>query len=302
MSLPKRAAVPFAHEAFFDGKPVPRIHAGFAAEIRAAMSPAEYLLGLIEQDPVAWHEGQLAFPADGSLAALELRARNKDDRADPITPDHWDAAALQINSEVEQLEGAQKALRPIAEHIANLALSTRLRTYARPFGGGAMIEIEPSLWEVDEPLARAATCSLNIEDPFGRDTPPTHFIFVDPTDLKQTLSSLTVDDKIYLVKELKGGDRKIPYPDAVKEVTEWICARAVEPHYWYYKDWRRQHWEEAVEALGSWATGSVFQQAWTAAVSKHPHLRKPGRPSKDEVPSPRPDQSNVDEFPSKNPK
>jgi len=296
MSHPKRSPVPFAHEAFIGGAPVAAVHAEFAPEIRTAMSPAEYLLRLINVDPAAWHEGELPYPADASLAALELRARNKEDQDDPITPAHWGDVACQINSEIAELDVAERALRAIAELIANLALSTRLRTYARPFGGGAMIELEPSLWELDDPLTRAATCTLSLNDPFNRNAAPTHLIFVERSDLEPALASLTPADKVYLIKELEGGDRQGRYAGAVEELTEWICDRAKDP---YFKDWRRAHWEEAACLLGSWATGSVFDDAWTAATGTHPHLVKIGRPRKDEEPSPIPDRSNVYEFRSK---
>lgn len=298
MSHPKRSPVPFADEAFIDGMPVRAVHAEFAAEIRAAMSPAGYLLSLINEDPVAWHEGQLPYPADASLAALELRARNKEDQGDPITHAHWDDAACRINSEIAELEVAARALRSIAELIANLALSTRLKTYARVFGGGPMVELDCPLWEVDDPLTRAATCSLNLDDPFNRNAPPTHFIFVERDDLELALASLTPADKIYLVEELEGGDREGRYAGAVQELTEWLCARANDP---YFKDWRRARWEETAGLLGSWATGSVFDDAWSAASKLHPHLVKVGRPRKGAEPTPIPDRSNVYNFPSKTP-
>ena len=302
MCHPKRSPVPSAHEAFNGGKPVAAVHAAFGAEIRAFMSPAEYLLGLINENPEAWHQGQLPYPADASLAALELRARNKEDQDDPITPRHWETAACQINSEYGQREDAVRALPIVAKHIVSLAVTGRVRTYARPLGGGAMVELEPSLWELDEPLARAAVCSLNIDDPFNQKAPPTHFIFVEREDLEQALAGLTPADKLYLIKDLEGGDREGPYAGAVEDLTDWICARAVEPQYSYFKDWRRGRWEDAAAVLGSWATGPVFEDAWSAATKLHPHLSKVGRPRKDEDPSPVPDRSNIYDFPSKNPR
>jgi hypothetical protein len=282
MMLPKRSLVPSANDAFKNGNPVANVHAAFARQIRAALSPAAYLLDLIDRDPEGWYADELPYPADQPLAALELRTRNNEDQNDPITPGHWNAAAELITIEYTQLDAANRAMPHVAKFIAAAAVSGHITTYARPFGHGSMTTLDPSLWELDHPLERAATCCINFDEPFNALAPATHFIFVEPKDLETHLQTIQPHHKVCLVPGLQGRDRRGRFPGAENELFEWIDARAELPE---HQGWRREDWvTEAYTQLGSWTGGDVFKKAWKAATAKHPGLSKNGRPRNGERP------------------
>ena len=93
-------------------------------------------------------------------------------------------------------------IRSACRAIVDLALAERLQTYARPLGGGLPVEIDPSLWEIDDPRARFATSAIALKAPFDSLAPPTHWIFADAGDVAE------------MTTRLCGGPLPHPSPDA----------------------------------------------------------------------------------------
>jgi predicted DNA-binding transcriptional regulator AlpA len=72
----------------------------------------------------------------------------------------------------------------------------RIATFARALGGGEVVPIMASMWEIDDPLPRMATCAFNLEPWADAEAPPTHRIFVDSADFDEWLASLNSPDRL----------------------------------------------------------------------------------------------------------
>lgn len=73
----------------------------------------------------------------------------------------------------------RRQVRDGARLIGELVAAGRLRTFARPLGGGETIELKASAWDLDEYRARFASSALDPKRPFDADAMPTHWLFVD---------------------------------------------------------------------------------------------------------------------------
>lgn len=65
-----------------------------------------------------------------------------------------------------------------------------IATFARPVGGGDVVEIPAEYWEIDNPLIRMATGAFNLEHWACPDAPITHRIFVDGPAFEEWLAGL----------------------------------------------------------------------------------------------------------------
>lgn len=66
----------------------------------------------------------------------------------------------------------------------------RIATFARPLGGGEVVAIEASAWEIDDPLPRMATGAFNLERWADPEAQLTHRIFVDTAGFDEWLAAL----------------------------------------------------------------------------------------------------------------
>lgn len=80
-------------------------------------------------------------------------------------------------------DGENDACRDIVrlnvEHTAEQFIRGRIPTFARPLDGGIITALDPSLWEIDDPLRRFATGAFNLtqwSDPYAE---LSHRLFVD---------------------------------------------------------------------------------------------------------------------------
>ena len=87
-------------------------------------------------------------------------------------------------------DAARDMVRLDAEHLARMFANGRLDTFARPLGGGEVVGIDASRWELDEPLHRFATGAFNLERWADQDAPPTHRIFIDDAQFDEWLAAL----------------------------------------------------------------------------------------------------------------
>ena len=65
------------------------------------------------------------------------------------------------------------------QFLAGVFLDGRIQTYARLGGGGDPVRLPASVWEIDDPIRRFATGSINLERPHDLSAVPTHWIFID---------------------------------------------------------------------------------------------------------------------------
>jgi len=91
-------------------------------------------------------------------------------------------------------EGENDACRHLvlldAALMASQLMQGRIASFARPLGGGDVVPIDPAKWEVDDPLPRMATGTINIDQWADPAAPPTHRIFVDGADFDDWLVGL----------------------------------------------------------------------------------------------------------------
>ena len=87
-------------------------------------------------------------------------------------------------------DAARDLVRLDAELLAAIFANGRLATFARPLGGGEVVGIDASLWELDDPLPRFATGALNLDHWADPNKPPTHRIFVDIAQFDEWLAAL----------------------------------------------------------------------------------------------------------------
>lgn len=95
------------------------------------------------------------------------------DRADDPTYD------MAVDDDGHARQRDRRRIRDSARLIGELAAAGRLRTYARPMGGGENIELKAGAWELDEYRARFASSAIDPLRPFDAEAAPTHWIFVD---------------------------------------------------------------------------------------------------------------------------
>lgn len=62
-----------------------------------------------------------------------------------------------------------------------------VRTFARPFGGGAPVPLPAETWELDDYRSRFLHSALSLASPWDASARPTHWIFVDEVDWRDLL-------------------------------------------------------------------------------------------------------------------
>jgi len=74
-----------------------------------------------------------------------------------------------------------------AKNFGRVLQQGRIETFARPFGGGAPRPLSQEVWELDEFTWRFGTAAIDPADPFNREAPPTHWIFVHTDQFDEIL-------------------------------------------------------------------------------------------------------------------
>ena len=87
-------------------------------------------------------------------------------------------------------DAARDLVRLDAEHMARMFALGRIATFARPIGGGDVVGIPHTAWEIDDPLPRFATGALNLDLWPEPDASHTHNIFVDRYQFDEWLAAL----------------------------------------------------------------------------------------------------------------
>ena len=87
-------------------------------------------------------------------------------------------------------DAARDLVRLDGDHLARMFAMGKLDSFARPLGGGEVLEIASELWELDDPLPRFATGAFNLKcwaDPAAEHT---HRIFVETAQFDRWLAGL----------------------------------------------------------------------------------------------------------------
>ena len=88
-------------------------------------------------------------------------------------------------------DGENDACRDIvrlnAEHTAEQFIRGRIPTFARPLDGGTITPLDPSLWEIDDPLMRFATGAFNLDKWAVPSAELSHRLFVDSATFNRWL-------------------------------------------------------------------------------------------------------------------
>ena len=87
-------------------------------------------------------------------------------------------------------DAARDLVRLDAEHMTRMFVIGRIATFARPLGGGDVVAISPTAWEIDDPLNRFATGALNLDHWSEIESPPSHRIFIDRPQFDEWLAGL----------------------------------------------------------------------------------------------------------------
>jgi predicted DNA-binding transcriptional regulator AlpA len=97
-------------------------------------------------------------------------------------------------------EGENDACRHLvtmdAAFLTTQFVRERIATFARPVGGGEVVPIVASMWEIDDPLPRMATGAFNLQDWANHEAPLTHRILVDSADFDEWLAGLNSPDRL----------------------------------------------------------------------------------------------------------
>lgn len=262
--------------AFNDDQPVEKVHHDFASIVRAYLSPAEFearhLARRIEAQ-LAAGDG-LDVDLVGQIHAADLRAYCNEDQDDPITLAHWAGVWrewLEINS---QIDGAESRLPLVADQVINLAQSGRLKAFARAHGGGVLTSIDRVLWEIDNDvcLRRLASCSINLEIPLALDAPPTHWIFIDKSDLDREM--LEYEKAQALQAAQPGKPLEMLAEGTHNDCATWLMIQFEDPNCPFAT--KEQFFEGAATKFGRSLSERGFLKAWGAATLDYPDRRRSG--------------------------
>jgi hypothetical protein len=267
LAHPVLPQLPPANAAFVGDEPVPEIHDQFGPYIRSIMSAAEYR----------------AFESDEPPPSVILRWEKEQDEA--ICRAHWKKAVQTSYRHAHEREFAEPIMPHVSKFFGELAVSGRLRTYARPLGGGPLEPIPPSLWELDARV-RLSSCVFNLDHPFKHDRPPSHHIFVEAEDLERELDAVPAGRKIGPVPALVGAiwDDDDENDAFIKEMLDWlsgIMERPPEGTPWKHEHWKRPRViDAAVNHFGERYNETIFNEAYRRAKAKYPSFAGRGRPLK----------------------
>lgn len=267
--------VPPVYEAFDEtGAPLAKVHEAYAGVVRSVMSPATFAVGRLTE--AEWIRSCVPNPDGGDpIPALLVRADTGADRNDPITRDHWEHVSLCSAQVREELQGAQARLNLVARTIQELAQEGRLRTFMRPIGGSVeqAEEIKRSWWELDDPLPRLAWCGLNVVAPLDPSASPTHWIFVDRTELAEALPNFEREEFF---------DPGPATPKAIgysEQVIDDVASLLLEAFVSEGPEVKKEQFRRLVhEKRGCEESQTNWNAAWRRATAHHPERRRSGRP------------------------
>jgi hypothetical protein len=270
----RRPFLPSAEEAFKEGCPVTKLHEAFAPIVRAQISPAAFARD--EANRRIAEAILVGEPEDLTLEAqsysADLRANLEQDLEDPVTYAHWNRVWWEFEDINGKVEGAERLLPIAASQLVLLAQTGRLKTFARPKGGGATLTLDPAIWEIDSGLPRIASCSINPDAPLDSEAPGTHWIFVDQADLDREMHDL--DEEQAKLRQKAAQPLNSLVEGTVNDCATWLMVQFEDPACPLIK--KEQFFESAKKKFGAALSERGFNDAWRTATIDYPERRKPG--------------------------
>lgn len=202
-------------------------------------------------------------------------------------PDDWteeeEAALDRADAHNNHRHAGRVAVRAVARGIALLAASGKISTIGMPKDGSPAIPIDPSDWEVVDPIDRIATCRLTPGDRTAPGSSGTHLVFVDENQLEKRLRAYARENQVSLndggITVIDTGLLGAPKP-APTAYVEKICEDAMREHLSEAedKDITSAALKKAVEARTNREfSEKVFQRARARLLSDFPEWARPGR-------------------------
>lgn len=283
--------IPGAAQAFAGESPVQEVHELFGPSVRRIMSvPLYEQLELLRAPIEVWMANLVPDPDGGDpIIRPDLRARTGEGLNDPITLGHWEQAYWHAEMQRSEYEGSRRYVPMIARKIVELAQSGLLKTYARPYGGGEAGELAAGAWEIDDGMQRVSTCTIDPQHPFDPMAPPTHFIFVDASDLEAASAKI---ERVCLMdisdEECGPADADaeqlvntsgniLPFGSAqtaIAECAQWLRERFADPG--TSRLTKPIFKADALQRYHGRLSGRGFLRAWDIAKDSHPERGEPG--------------------------
>lgn len=278
--------VPEAHEAFHDdGRPIAAVHAAWAPAILSDRPAAEFFADVLRtHDRSTWLAAHAFDPATGRARFDLARTPHRDD---VVTREHWEEVAFESGYVNEMRRAAGTALPHVARALARLALLGDIRTFARPIDGvGDDVEIDPRDWEINDPLARIASCGIDVAFPRAVDREATHLVFVREKGFDTAAWVTARARQLSLIDEgITPEDVGIvgPRPSAVNERIKGMAVEAMRRHLILNPDDHtrpilRRVVEDVVGPIGS----KMFEEARNRIREEFEFIKEPGAPAGEE--------------------
>jgi hypothetical protein len=282
---------PPASVAFADGQPVTEEHERYGPVVRELLSPASYAAEVLgERLRALYARGDEDPEMEREADRLAHRAHEGLDHSDPITAEHWEEvwAGYQFHM-LGEIECAETNLPLVGETLLDLTQSGRLRTYARPIGGGAPQAIPPEFWRIDEPLLRMASCRIDFSSPLDAGAPGTHWIFVDQRDFDDAVHEAEAARRPAGTAATGSAGRKAPHakddPSPAARAEDELAKREAECAAWLLREIKNRPPHQAVqealfdEAAAQFGLGAAsIARAWRSATDgEYRYLRRGGR-------------------------
>lgn len=282
-TLPPAPELPGAHEAFDDtGRPDEGIHEAFGAAVLAQTPAVGFFSGVLRaHDRQAWLRAHTPDPETGMPRFDVEKAGLASDR---ITREHWDEAALDASYANDARAAAAKALPHVARALARLAADGDIQTFARPIDGrGEDVALDPSDWEIGDPLARIASCGIDIAARRATEPPATHLLFVREKGFDTAGWIISRMNPLSLIDEgIEPGDVGIigPKPSAVNAKVKEMAYGVLKRHLVANPgDYTRPKLRAVLDAAGHSRIGEkMFEEIRGRLRDEFPFMRDPGAP------------------------
>ena len=162
---------------------IPFFLAKAGVEPRGAFRPADDVFADDGSPTTLYGDGLASAIAHAARRGIPLASSNA------LTRDEWDWIEWHGAWDWSCGEGARLVWSRLAPAFAELASSGRVETWIEPIDGGRAERLPASAWQLppDAAVRRCARCAVNGDDPFARNAPATHHVFVDGAGLDKAI-------------------------------------------------------------------------------------------------------------------
>lgn len=205
---------------------------------------------------------------------------------DLINPQEWNEILSSGLIPWNLANTSRHIVAEISPIIAQMAFDQKIILKARPLGGGFPVDFfSKDLWGIDRDVSihRVITCGINYNNPFDRNAPIDHLLYVERKDMQTAILAEAKKDYIAAVGAEFGKfvfRRKIDYVAVqIEEVTTFLIDRMNDAECAF---WTNRNFKDAVEdEFGTRGLGRCFEQAKRRATQdpsrKRFNLRRPNK-------------------------